>query len=227
VVLKPAYLGQGKVVDITYQAAGTQTVVNTGDDPIPEGSLVYWSAPTVNFDRGVPLAGHDQTGKPATKFVPALRALKIRDIASRWVAFQIEVGDHMAKNPMAGVETVDRIADRYAMMHGDLAHDPFRRAGRVLWSAKTGQKVRGTFVNAMEGPSMALYQDLSMQHMAHLSGSRSRDAAFDQDSEEVFNNVSAAALALVAVQVQVVRAQQVRTVLAVVAVEVVPLFGVT
>jgi hypothetical protein len=28
------------------------------------------------------------------------------------------------------------------------------------------------------------------------SASRSRDAAFDQDSEEVFNNVSAAALAL-------------------------------
>jgi hypothetical protein len=101
----------------------------------------------------------------------------------------------MESKPMATIEEVDRIADRYVMMHGDKAHDPHRRAGRVLWSAATKKEVRGIYLGR-PGGTVPFYQDLSMQHMAHLAGSRSSDPDFDAEEATTFDDAASAALAL-------------------------------
>lgn len=203
-VQKPAYLGKGQLPDVTYQMAGTLTVVNTGDGPIPENSLVYWDAPDTVVERGVVMPSHQQHGKPAGKFVAALRSLNIRDVSSRWhsACLQIEEAiESSGKYHVAPdlVQTVDRIADRFAMMR-DSPHDPMRRAGRVLLAAKfPGEAVEQMFLRMpTDFGSSYSYEDLMMAHGAYLKGAQDVDADFS-DAVQAFTSgtESARALALV------------------------------
>lgn len=201
-VLKPAYLGQGQLPDVTYQMAGTLTVVNTGDGPIPENSLVYWDAPDTTIERGMVVPSHQQHGKPASKFIAALRSLNIRDVGSRWqsACMQMEDAMHLAGAWSQNLQDeVDRIADRFVMMRDTPERDPFRRAGRVLLGAKfLGEAVSGMLLNAPTGlESATAYEDLTMAHGAYLKGAQDTDAEFGSVQETyAFESGTEAARAL-------------------------------
>lgn len=182
-VLKPAYLGKGQLPDITFQVAGTLTVVNTGDGPIPENSLVYWDAPDTAVERGVVVPAHQQHGKPAGKFIAALRSLNIRDVNTRWHSACLQMEELIKSESLLTdslIARVDRIADRFVMMRDNPERDPFRRAGRVLLGANfLKQDVGGMFLNMPRDFGSAYsYEDLTMKHASYLKGSLDIDADF-------------------------------------------------
>lgn len=201
-VLKPAYLGQGLLPDITYQAGGTITVANSGDGPIPENSLVYWDAPDTEMERGAVVPAFQQTGKPAGKFIAALRCLNIRDVNSRWHTACMQMEDAIVR---AGVlnddllRRVDRIADTFVMMRTEPERDPFRRAGRVMLGAHfLNQAVAGMCLDQPDDFNAAYsYEDKCMKHMGYLKNTQDTDADFGSvEAEHVFTNGCEAARAL-------------------------------
>lgn len=69
---------------VTMRVAGTHTIVNTGDEPIPAMSLVYWTTPSINID-GKPRI--QVRGVDSSKFYAKLVAIRVTDTQTMFAKF--------------------------------------------------------------------------------------------------------------------------------------------
>lgn len=176
VAATPATLGQGRKTDLTYKASGTDTIINTGPEVIPEGTLVYARFPSAR--EGVPNeASHQQYGKPRNKFVAELRPLHAEHLFQRWLEFEQRMREVLSEKSLPGalpsmkpfncepskeiLEAVDRAAREFRVDFDD-ARDPFMRAARLFVCALY-KDVPGTGLNTDGRQEVLLHTEALMR----------------------------------------------------------------